>query len=120
MDYDWLIKELHVRSRAVHESLVSFGHVFDKKLLKFNDVVEACLRYADCGPDDSTMEEYADVAFSAIGEVLASCIKELSLTWSVDRAPDSMYVPKNGPLSIVYEWMRNPVLVEARKVKEEA
>ena len=120
MDYDWLVKELHSRSRAVHESMVGFGHVFDRKLLRFNDVVEACLRYADCGPSDVTFEMYAENAFSAIEQVLASCIKEMSPTWYDDRRPDSMYVPNQGPLTIVYDWMRNPVLVEARKVKETA
>lgn len=120
MDYDWLVKELHSRARAVHESLVDFGHVFDKKMLRFNDVVEACLRYADCGLDDIKFDTYCDRAFSALPEVLASCIKELSPIWSVDKAPHSMYVPGRGPLTITYEWMRNPVLVEARKIKEEA
>lgn len=118
MIYDEIIKELHIRSRKMHESLVGFGHVFDGKLLKFNDIVESCLRYADCGPDDITIEEYSKVAFSALEEVLASCIK--SSTWDVDKRHDLMYISKNGPLTIVYDWMRNPVLVEDRKVREDA
>lgn len=126
-DFEWLKNELHKRIREVETSMRGYGFEFDRKLLRYNDLVETCLRYADCSSEDIHFYEpavpdpdhpaYTTVAFTAIFDVLSSCVKVVGPSWPGAGGPDPMYVAGQSPLTIVYDWLRNPVLVEKRAMQ---
>jgi hypothetical protein len=81
--------KLHAIVRADVDAINSSGRVFDKKQLRFNDIVEAGMRY---GAVSSEFSENA--AIWGAKEAVLACV-----------VGDPMYVKGGSVLDIVPEWM---------------
>ena len=92
MDLD---ERLHVAVRERTQQLLDAGAKPKKKLLRFNDCVEACKRYARCG---TTFDD--KVALSAVNEVVESCFPFLP----GETTENPMY-SDDGPIGLVPDWM---------------
>ena len=83
--------KLHALARAEVERLTKKGAEFDRKLLKYNDIVETGIRYARCGNDPAKDQ---DIAESGVLNAVAACVRS-----------DPLYLPRQSVKSLVYDWM---------------
>lgn len=88
-------KQLHNEARAYAEKRRGLGAVFDKKALRWNDVVAVGNFYAKCGAK-WTMA----VAISGVREAIDACVKD-----DGSGVPDPQYSPGRGPLTMIQGWM---------------
>lgn len=84
--------KLHVAARQIAEDMTARGASFDKKMLRWNDVVAVGVFYSDCGAAPSLA-----TAILGIKEALDACNKN----------DPAAHVSGRGPLSMIQEWMRN-------------
>lgn len=82
-------EELHELVRTEEARLRAIGLMVDKKLLRYNDCVEAAIRYGLLG---GTYDQ--QLARAAIPEIVSTCFKDTD-----------MYVPGRGPLTLISDWM---------------
>ena len=119
---------LHREAREYADLCKWKGAEFDKKHLRWNDIVEVGIFYADCGVSWSM-----DVALAGVREAVDACIKEISRRprpnvlakkpwWLVRQQswvrirpyfdfvgpmqPDPQYIEKQGPPTMIYPWMK--------------
>ena len=84
--------ELHIAARRMAEDMAARGASFEKKMLRWNDIVAVGVFYSDCGAAPSMA-----TAISGVKEALDACNKN----------DPAAYVPGRGPLSMIQEWMRH-------------
>ncbi len=65
------------------------GHTFDRKMIRFNDIVAGAMNYGRCGKFYSVR-----AAIDGLDDCVAACIVD-----------DPMYVKGSGPAEAVYDWM---------------
>ena len=90
-------EELHAEARQQVDRLKTLGVVFDKKQLRFNDIVETAIRYGRC----SAVFDPA-AARRGLVEAISACIPNDPMY--VEK-PNPMYVEKSNPITIVPDWM---------------
>jgi len=82
-------QSLHAHARAYATALKAAGAMFDKKHLRFNDIVEVGLHYSRCGVSPSL-----DVALAGVREAVDACVID-----------DPQYIAGKGPLTMIQLWM---------------
>lgn len=86
---------LHAFARAYADQRASKGAIFDRKMLRYNDIVAVGVFYSRCRVTPSV-----DVAVAGVREAVDACVKDTG-----NGAPDPAYVAGRGPLTMVQEWM---------------
>lgn len=81
---------LHIEARRYADERKAAGAVFDKKHLRFNDIVDVGFFFADCGAIPSL-----ELAISGVREAVDACV-----------IGDPQYIKGRGPLSMMQPWMR--------------
>lgn len=71
------------------------GRVYDKKQLRFNEIVQTALDYTDCGSPARV-----EVAFAGMREAIDACAPT-----RFDGTPNEMYVEGGSVRSLVQPWM---------------
>lgn len=79
-------EELHIEARRYTEQRKAAGAIFDKKMLRFNDIVAVGRFYGQCGDGLA--------AIAGVREAVDACVKG-----------DPQYVPGRGPLTMIQPWM---------------
>lgn len=82
-------EKLHSYARERVTALKAVGVVFDKKQLRFNDIVDVGLFYAACGDNVST-----DIVYAGICDAVDACIPE-----------NPMHIPKGSVQTMIQDWM---------------
>ena len=108
---------LHILARTMIDDAKARVCVFDKKLTRYNDIVEVGLRYAACGSDEGDDERSAR---AGVYDAVMACIKTFGQTWRRDRATglefqgprytpnDASYVAGTPLREMVQAWMIMP------------
>ena len=85
-----MLDEQTLHTYAREKAAAMIGAEFDKKMLRWNDVVAVGVFYSDCGVAPSM-----DVARYGIVEALQAC----------DKANLAFYAAGRGPLTMIQPWM---------------
>lgn len=91
------IKELHVKARQTFIELQEKDLPFDKKQLRYNDIVSVGVFYGQCG-----WGYRQEVAMKGVVEAVESCFLEIT-----KGKPNPLFVSKGSVLSLVQDWMRS-------------
>jgi hypothetical protein len=81
--------KLHELARAEVDRHKARGALFDKKALRFNDIVAAGVHYSRCGAI-----QRQGVAEDGVREAVEACV-----------IGSAMHVPGRGPLTMIQTWM---------------
>ena len=103
---------LHEFAREVVVRMKSYGVIFDKKMLRFNEIVAVGLNWSRMGfvPSDG-------IARAGIMDAINACVKfnPHQITWNYHADREAFgpffgrdYIPGRGPETMIQKWMEKP------------